>query len=299
MLQSVAFSGGKGSCWRFMVTFAYIIYNAGGTGNTLRRIVSFFLKKPMGRHQIGLYAGLAVDRTPGNGYNDMDGWGGRGSMLDILIVEDNKEIATLLCDFLRKENYVVSVADTGEKAMELYEKYGAKLIVLDIMLSGMDGFAVCSKIRETSNTHILIASAKTEKNDKLKGLDLGADDYIEKPYDIDILLAKIRGIFKRKYAVEELVEGNLRLNTVNQTLFVDGKKAEVTEKEFELLKLLIENKNVTLKKEYLFRTIWGSDSDSELQTLTVHIKWLREKIEEDPRNPRHIITKWGVGYRFE
>lgn len=220
-------------------------------------------------------------------------------MLDILIVEDNKEIATLLCDFLRKENYVVSVADTGEKAMELYEKYGAKLIVLDIMLSGMDGFAVCSKIRETSNTHILIASAKTEKNDKLKGLDLGADDYIEKPYDIDILLAKIRGIFKRKYAVEELVEGNLRLNTVNQTLFVDGKKAEVTEKEFELLKLLIENKNVTLKKEYLFRTIWGSDSDSELQTLTVHIKWLREKIEEDPRNPRHIITKWGVGYRFE
>lgn len=220
-------------------------------------------------------------------------------MLDILIVEDNKEIATLLCDFLRKENYVVSVADTGERAMELYEKYGAKLIVLDIMLPGMDGFAVCSKIRETSNTHILIASAKTEKNDKLKGLDLGADDYIEKPYDIDILLAKIRGIFKRKYAVQELVEGNLKLNSVHQSLFVDEKSVDVTEKEFELLKLLIENKNVTLKKEYLFNTIWGSDSDSEIQTLTVHIKWLREKIEEDPKNPKHIITKWGVGYRFE
>lgn len=220
-------------------------------------------------------------------------------MLDILIVEDNKEIAALLCDFLRKENYVVSVADTGESAMELYEKYGAKLIVLDIMLPGMDGFAVCSKIRETSNTHILIASAKTEKSDKLKGLDLGADDYIEKPYDIDILLAKIRGIFKRKYAVQELVEGNLRLNTVHQSLLVDGKSVDVTEKEFELLKLLIENKNVTLKKEYIFNTIWGSDSDSEIQTLTVHIKWLREKIEEDPKNPKHIITKWGVGYRFE
>lgn len=220
-------------------------------------------------------------------------------MLDILIVEDNKEIAALLCDFLRKENYVVSVADTGESAMELYEKYGAKLIVLDIMLPGMDGFAVCSKIRESSNTHILIASAKTEKSDKLKGLDLGADDYIEKPYDIDILLAKIRGIFKRKYAVQELVEGNLRLNTVHQSLLVDGKSVDVTEKEFELLKLLIENKNVTLKKEYLFNSIWGSDSDSEIQTLTVHIKWLREKIEEDPKNPKHIITKWGVGYRFE
>lgn len=220
-------------------------------------------------------------------------------MLDILIVEDNKEIATLLCDFLRKENYVVSVADTGEKAMTLYEKYGAKLIVLDIMLPGMDGFAVCSKIRESSNTHILIASAKTAKDDKLKGLNLGADDYIEKPYDIDILLAKIKGIFKRKYAQEEILEGNLRLNNVNHTLYVDDKEVDATEKEFEILKLLIENKNVTLKKEYIFNTIWGSDSDSELQTLTVHIKWLREKIEEDPRKPKHIITEWGVGYRFE
>ena len=220
-------------------------------------------------------------------------------MLDIIIVEDNKEIGTLLCDFLRKENYAVSIADTGEKALALYEKYGAKLIVLDIMLPGMDGFAVCSKIRETSNTHILIASAKVEKNDKLKGLNLGADDYIEKPYDIDILIAKIKGIFKRKYGQEEIVEGNLRLNTVQQSLFVDGQKKDITEKEFELLKLLIENKNVTMKKEYLFNTVWGSDSDSELQTLTVHIKWLREKIEEEPKKPTHIITEWGVGYRFE
>ena len=123
-------------------------------------------------------------------------------MLDILIVEDNAEIAALLCDFLRKENYTVSAVNTGEKALDLYERYGAKLIILDIMLPGMDGFAVCSKIRESSNAHILIASAKTEKNDKLKGLNIGADDYIEKPYDIDILLARIRGIFKRKYGQE-------------------------------------------------------------------------------------------------
>ena len=220
-------------------------------------------------------------------------------MLDIIIVEDNKEIATLLFDFLTKENYVVSIADTGEKALKLYEKYGAKLIVLDIMLPGMDGYAVCSKIRETSNAHILIVSARTDKEDKLKGLNLGADDYIEKPYDIDLLLAKIRGIFKRKFAMEELVEGNVRLNTVNHTLFVDGREVDVTIKEFELLKLLMENKNVTLKKEYLFNTVWGSDSDSEPQTLTVHIKWLREKIEKEPKKPRHIITEWGVGYRFE
>ena len=177
-------------------------------------------------------------------------------MLDILIVEDNAEIAALLCDFLRKENYTVSAVNTGEKALDLYERYGAKLIILDIMLPGMDGFAVCSKIRESSNAHILIASAKTEKNDKLKGLNIGADDYIEKPYDIDILLARIRGIFKRKYGQEEIVAGELRLNTVKQTLSVRDREIELAEKEFELLKLLMENRHVTLKKEYLFNTVW-------------------------------------------
>lgn len=220
-------------------------------------------------------------------------------MLDILIVEDNREIGALLCDFLRKENYTVSVAHTGEKALELYEKYGVRVIVLDILLPGMDGFAVCAKIRETSNTHILIASAKVDRDDKLKGLNLGADDYIEKPYDVDILIAKIKGIFKRKYGQEEITEGNIILNTVQQSIYVDGQKKEATEKEFELLKLLIENKNVTMKKEFLFNTVWGSDSDSEPQTLTVHIRRLREKIEEEPKRPRHIITEWGVGYRFE
>ncbi len=220
-------------------------------------------------------------------------------MLDVLIVEDNKEISGLLSDFLRKSNYTVSVAETGEKAIKLFENYGAKLVILDLMLPEVDGFYVCSKIRESSNAHILIASAKKGKDDKLKGLNLGADDYIEKPYDIDILLAKINGIFKRKYAQDIITEGNLKLNTVTQTLSVNDQDIEVTAKEFELLKLLIENKGVTLKKEYLFNTVWGSDSESEIQTLTVHIKWIREKIENDPKKPEHILTVWGVGYRFE
>lgn len=220
-------------------------------------------------------------------------------MLDILIVEDNKEIGNLLCDFLRKESYTVAIAESGTKAIEIYEKYGCKLIVLDIMLPGLDGFAVCSKIRETSNTHIIIASAMNDKESKLNGLTLGADDYIEKPYDIDILLAKIKGIFKRKYAIEEITDGEITLNTVARTVTVDGVKKELTDIEFDLLKLLIENKNTTLRKDYLFNTIWGSDSDSEIQTLTVHIKWLREKIEKDPKNPVHIMTVWGTGYRYE
>ena len=171
-------------------------------------------------------------------------------MIDILIVEDNKEIATLLRDFLTKENYVVSVADNGEKALSLYEKYGARLILLDIMLPKMDGFNICSKIRENSNTPIFILSAKTDKEDKLNGIILGADDYIEKPIDIDILLAKIRGIFKRRYSIEKIVEGNLILNTVQQILTVGKKEYELTTKECELLKILMENKNTTLKKEY-------------------------------------------------
>lgn len=220
-------------------------------------------------------------------------------MVDILIVEDNKELAGLLCDFLRAENYTVSVAGTGEKALSLYEKYGARLIVLDIMLPGMDGFAVCKKIREESNIPILIVSAKTDKADKLCGLDIGADDYIEKPYDIDIMLAKIDGIFKRRYAFDEIIDGNIRINKINRTMHKNNIKIEMTPKEFELLVLLMENKDRTLSKEYIFNRIWGSDSFSEQQTLTVHIKWLRQKIEDDPKNPLKIRTVWGVGYKYE
>lgn len=220
-------------------------------------------------------------------------------MTDILIVEDNKELANLLCDFLRAENYTVSIAETGEKALSLYEKYGARLVVLDIMLPGMDGFSVCRKIREESNTPILIVSAKTEKEDKLNGLVQGADDYIEKPYDIDIMLAKIGGIFKRRYAVEELICDDIRINKVSRTVYKNDVQLEMTAKEFDLLVLLIENKGKALTKEYLFNQIWGSDSFSEQQTLTVHIKWLRQKIEDDPKNPKRILTVWGVGYKYE
>jgi DNA-binding response OmpR family regulator len=218
---------------------------------------------------------------------------------DILIVEDEKELADLLCDFLRGENYTVSVAETGEKALSLYEKYGAKLVVLDVMLPGMDGFAVCKKIREESNTPILIVSAKTGKEDKLTGLVLGADDYIEKPYDIDIMLAKIDGIFKRRYAVDELIDGDIKINKITRIVYKNDKPIEMTSKEFDLLLLLMENKGKTLSKEYLFNQIWGSDSFSEQQTLTVHIKWLREKIEDDTKKPKHILTVWGVGYKYE
>ncbi|MBR5089410.1 MAG: response regulator transcription factor [Ruminiclostridium sp.] len=220
-------------------------------------------------------------------------------MMDILIVEDNKELLQLLTDFLRAEGYTVSCADSGEKALSLYERYGARLVLLDVNLPGMDGFAVCEKIRAGGNTPIIMLTARVRKEDKLNGLILGADDYIEKPYDIDILLVKIKGIFKRRFAEDKLADGDITLDLAAEKVTKGGKALDMTAKEFELLKMLIENKGQTLTKDRLFNAVWGMDSDSEQQTLTVHIKWLREKIEDDPKAPTHILTVWGKGYRWE
>ncbi len=213
-------------------------------------------------------------------------------------MEDNRELSGLLCDFLKGERYSVAVAESGEQALAIYNREGVKLVILDIMLPGMDGFAVCKKIRSGGNTPILIVSAKTAKEDKLNGLLQGADDYIEKPYDIDIMLAKIDGIFKRRYAFDTLSDGELFVNRAARTVTKGGREIEMRAKEFDLLVLLLENRGRALDKEYIFEQIWGSDSFSEPQTLTVHIKWLREKIEENPKHPQKILTVWGVGYRY-
>lgn len=219
-------------------------------------------------------------------------------MTDILIAEDDNELANLLTDFLREEGYTVSSTESGERALQLFERYGARLVVLDINLPDMNGFAVCSKLRESADTPILIISSRTDKGDKLNGFDLGADDYIEKPYDIDILIAKIKGIFKRRYQRDILSADGVTLNLSDKTAAVDGNPVELPSKEFDLLALLIENQGKTLKKEYLFNTVWGSDSNSEQQTLHVHINRIRQKLGDDPKNAKRLLTVWGVGYKF-
>ncbi|MBQ4487618.1 MAG: response regulator transcription factor [Oscillospiraceae bacterium] len=219
-------------------------------------------------------------------------------MIDILIVEDNTELSALLCDFLRAEGYTVSTAENGEKALSLFERYGARLVVLDINLPDINGFTVCSKIRQQADTPILIVSCRTERQDKLDGYKLGADDYIEKPYDIDILIAKIKGIFKRRYKEDTLSADGVVLNLADRTAIIDGKSVDLSAKEFDLLALLIENRGKALKKEYLFNTVWGSDSESEQQTLHVHINKLRTKLGDDSKNAKRIVTVWGVGYKF-
>lgn len=219
-------------------------------------------------------------------------------MADIIVVEDNEEIGGLLQDFLIAEGYDAYLAVTGEEGLEVFESEGAKLFILDIMLPGMDGFAVCSKIREKDNTPIIIVSAKDSKEDKLNGILLGADDYIEKPYDIDILLAKVQGIFKRRYSTDEIICGDIKLDKIGHRVYKNGEEKSLNAKEYALILYLMENKEKVISKDELFNKIWGFDSDSEPQTLTVHIKWLREKLEDDPKKPVHIQTVWGVGYRF-
>lgn len=220
-------------------------------------------------------------------------------MTDILIVEDDKNLSTILCDFLKVKGYTVHQSFSGEDAVEFCTSERVKLVLLDVMLPSLDGIGVCRKLRQNDDMPIIIISAKSDKDTKLSGLEMGADDYIEKPYDIDIMLAKIAGIFKRRYSSENITDGNLSIDIKAKKVTVNGKEISMTVKEYELLVLLVENKGKTLSKDYIFNKIWGADSYSEPQTLTVHIKWLRSKIEDDVKNPVRLKTVWGVGYRFE
>lgn len=218
--------------------------------------------------------------------------------MDILIVEDNDELAEVFLDFLVAEGYEAEIAGNGYEALELFSAHSPRLVILDIMLPGMDGFTVCTEIRRLSDVPVIIVSARGEKTDMLDGLGLGADDYIEKPYDIDILLAKINGIFERRYRGRMIKEGSLTIDCAKREVYLDGRPLPLTVKEYELLLLLVTNKEKVISKEELFNKVWGVESESEQQTLTVHIKRLRQKIEKDPGNPRCILTVWGVGYKF-
>ena len=224
-------------------------------------------------------------------------------MVDLLLVEDNLELADLICTFLKKDGFSIINVDSGEKALEFLKKEAFKIVLLDIMLPGIDGFTVCSSIRKNHNTPIIIMSAKVDKEDKLNGFTLGADDYIEKPVDVDILSAKISALMKRNYElkVERTIinSGAISINKEANEVYLNGKLLNMTSKEFELLLLLVENPGKTLRKDYIFNKIWGADSFSEDQTLTVHIKMLRDKIEDNPKKPKRIVTLWGVGYKYE
>ncbi|MDR0949156.1 MAG: response regulator transcription factor [Lachnospiraceae bacterium] len=224
-------------------------------------------------------------------------------MVDILLIEDHTEQAQLLARFLAKDGYRIEAITTGEAALSYLRSNGAKLIILDIMLPGIDGFSVCAAIRKESNVPILVLSARMDKEDQMNGFHLGADDYLEKPIDMDILRAKIGALMRRNYSLKQtnmlLHSGALRVNRDNREVQWGDNLLPLTMKEYELLLVFIENPGKTLRKEFLFGKIWGDQSESENQTLTVHVKMLRDKIEKNPKNPQRIKTIWGVGYRYE
>lgn len=222
---------------------------------------------------------------------------------DILLVEDNRDLAKLIKTFLERANYDVILAESGEEAVEVLEAMNVKMVLLDIMLPDMDGFQVCSLIREKDDVPIMIISAKVGKEDKMNGFRLGADDYVEKPVDMEILCAKVGALlarnYERKYKSKLIHSGDIAIDKETKAVYCKSRLLSLTAKEYELLLLLAENEGKTLTKEYLFQKIWGNESFSENQTLTVHIKMLRDKIEDNPRRPGRIVTVWGVGYRYE
>lgn len=224
-------------------------------------------------------------------------------MIDILLIEDNEELGKLLCDFLRKDGFSICHALSGEAGLAICEKEPVKIVLLDVMLPGIDGFSVCSSIRRKKNIPIVIISARSDKEDKIQGLTYGADDYVEKPFDIDVLRAKIHAIMRRNYEMSNkgilLSDGNVTLDVEANRVFLDEELLVMTNKEFHLLKIFLENKGKVLRKEWLFDEVWGADSFSEPSTLTVHINKLREKIEKDPKKPTRITTAWGIGYTYE
>lgn len=224
-------------------------------------------------------------------------------MVDLLIIEDNTELGTILCDFLAKDGYSLFLAKSGEEGMEYIKTNTVRLVLLDVMLPGLDGFGVCQLIREQGNIPIIIISARVDKRDKIAGLELGADDYVEKPFDIDVLSAKIAALLRRNYEFRDktrvLSDSQITIDLNATAVYYKNKPLVMTVKEYELMLLFLSNKGKTLRKEWLFDKVWGADSFSEPSTLTVHINKLREKIEETPKNPKKIITVWGVGYKYE
>lgn len=225
-------------------------------------------------------------------------------MSRILIVEDELDLANIIKDYLVKELYEVEICTEGDKAIEIFDKFKPSLVILDLMLPGMNGYEICQNIRIKSTIPILILSAKIDEFDKVKGLDLGADDYITKPFRSRELLARVNAQLRRsqvfnKENLEIIDLENIRIYTKEYKVEKDGRDLDLSRNEFELLIFLSKNPRQVFSREQLYERIWGFDSYGDLNTVTVTINRLRQKIEDNPKNPKYILTVWGVGYKFE
>ena len=225
-------------------------------------------------------------------------------MTRILVVEDEVSFSDPLSYLLRKEGYDVAVAETGPDALSEFEAAGADLVLLDLMLPGLSGVDVCRALRAKSNVPVIMLTAKDSEIDKVVGLELGADDYVTKPYSSRELLARIKAVLRRLGEPEELLPttleaGPVRMDVERHVVTVNGAPAALPLKEFELLEMLLRNAGRVLTRLQLIDRVWGSDCVGDTKTLDVHVKRLRAKIEPDPTNPRFIVTVRGLGYKFE
>lgn len=228
-------------------------------------------------------------------------------MSKILIVEDEEAIADLEKDYLELSDFEVTIENSGDKGLEAVLTGSFDLVILDLMLPGIDGFEVCKKIREKKNIPIIMVSAKKDDIDKIRGLGLGADDYMTKPFSPSELVARVKAHMARydrlvgsSQKVNDIIEiRGLKIDKTARRVYVDGEERIFTTKEFDLLTFLAENPNHVYSKEELFREIWDMDSIGDIATVTVHIKKIREKIEFDTAKPQYIETIWGIGYRFK
>lgn len=228
-------------------------------------------------------------------------------MSRILIIEDEVAIADLEKDYLEMSGFEVEIETEGDKGLEraISEEYD--LYILDLMLPGLDGFSICKKIREVKNTPILMVSAKKDDIDKIRGLGLGADDYMTKPFSPNELVARVKAHLARYERLvsasqpnNEIIEiRGLKIDKTARRVFLNNEEKQLTTKEFDLLTFLASNPNHVFSKDELFRNIWDMESIGDIATVTVHIKKIREKIEYDTSNPQYIETIWGVGYRFK
>lgn len=223
-------------------------------------------------------------------------------MTRILVVEDEDSLSDALAFLLTKEGFEVEVAENGLKALELFDRTGADLVLLDLMLPGLSGTEVCRQIRIKSSVPIIMLTAKESEVDKVVGLELGADDYVTKPYSSRELIARIRAVLRRNSEPAEtvgtLTEGPVRMDVERHIVLVNNLPISLPLKEFELLEFLMRNSGRVLTRTQLIDRVWGSDYVGDTKTLDVHIKRLRSKIEKDPANPEFILTVRGLGYKF-
>ena len=225
-------------------------------------------------------------------------------MTRILVVEDEDSFSDPLSYLLRREGYDVAVADDGPAALEEFDRNGADLVLLDLMLPGIPGTEVCRQLRARSNVPVIMLTAKDSEIDKVVGLELGADDYVTKPYSSRELVARVRAVLRRGAEPEALVPatveaGPVRMDVERHVVTVNNRTVTMPLKEFELLEILLRNAGRVLTRMQLIDRVWGSDYVGDTKTLDVHVKRLRSKIEPDPAAPRHLVTVRGLGYKFE